>query len=404
MMIYDFCVVGGGIVGLSSALHILESNPKASLLLLEKESQPAGHQTSHNSGVVHAGVYYQPGSLKAKLCKEGLKSTLDFCKDYKIPIKQCGKLIVATDRGEEVRLKELYARSIKNGLKTTIVGANELHSIEPNIEGVAAILVHETAIVDYKLIALKMLNLIKSFGAEVLFNSEVERISEKADYVEVSLDNQIIKTKKLVACAGLQSDRIARVSGLNVDFKIIPFRGEYYQLPKSKNNIVNHLIYPTPDPRLPFLGIHLTKMIDGSVTVGPNAVIGFSREDYNKFSFDFKDTSSMLTYGGFWKLLWNYRNHAAKELRSSISKNHYLKNCQKYCPSLNYSDLKPFRSGIRAQAVTAKGQAVHDFLFVETDRMMHVLNAPSPAATSAIPIGKMIAKRCSGNFNLKDYK
>jgi L-2-hydroxyglutarate oxidase len=403
-MIYDFCVIGGGIVGLSSALHILESNPNKSLLLIEKESLPAEHQTSHNSGVVHAGVFYQPGSLKAKLCKQGLKSTIEFCKDYGIPFEQCGKLIVATNELEEMRLGELYNRSLKNGLNVSRITGDELNSIEPNVEGVAAIMVPETAIVDYRLIAIKLLDLIKSFGAEVLFGSEVKSIQEQVNFVEIRVGNKTIKSKKLVVCAGLQSDRMAKISGLSIDFKIIPFRGEYYQLPQSKNDIVNHLIYPTPDPKLPFLGVHLTKMIDGSITVGPNAVIGFSREGYSKFSFNYEDAKSMIIYEGFWKLLWTYRKHASHELLSSISKNYYLKNCQKYCPSLELADLKPYRSGIRAQAVTKKGEAIHDFLFLETERMLHVLNAPSPAATSALPIGKMIAKRSSGNFNRKDYE
>lgn len=392
-MIYDFCVIGGGIVGLSVARKLLSDRPGSSLLLLEKEKEIATHQTGHNSGVIHAGIYYTPGSLKAKLCRQGLNATKEFCRKHKIPFVECGKLIVATNEVEDRRIEDLYQRAIANGLNLQKVSGGELCELEPNITGSSALLSPETGIVDYRLVADKMAEESKDAGAEFQLEQEVVRLNELSNYVEIATKESTYRARKLIVCGGVQSDRLAQIAGLKNDFRVIPFRGEYFVLPKSKNSIVNHLIYPGPDPSLPFLGVHLTRMIDGSVTVGPNAVLGLSREGYPKFSFSMNDFQSIVGFPGFWKLIWKYRYHAMHELKGSLIKGSYLKECQKYCKELEKDDLLPYRAGIRAQVVTKDGVPVHDFLFRETDRMLHVLNAPSPAATSAIPIGEFVAEK-----------
>lgn len=392
-MIYDYAIIGGGIVGLATAQHLLSKQKKTSIILFEKEDDFATHQTGHNSGVIHAGIYYEPGSLKAKLCREGLETTKSFCEKYKIPYETCGKLIVATNPLEEKRIDALFERAKANGLKLKKIDAKTLRKLEPNIKGTRALLSPETGMVDYRKIAVKMAGLIKDQGVKIQLKTSIKHIAEKLNHVELGDDDSSWQAKKLIVCGGLQADRLAKIAGMKIDFKIIPFRGEYFKLPTSKNSIVKHHIYPAPDPSLPFLGVHLTRMVDGSVTVGPNAVIGFAREGYAKLSLNAKDMLSYLTFPGFWKLLWQYRFHAIHELKGSLLKHVYLKDCQKYCPTLSLDDLLPYRAGIRAQVVTKRGEIVHDFLFGETRRMLHVFNAPSPAATSAIPIGRMIAEK-----------
>jgi len=393
-MIYDFCVVGGGIVGFATAMQLLQLHPGASLLILEKENSPGLHQTGHNSGVIHAGIYYAPGSLKARLCRDGLNASKAFCRDHGLPFEECGKLIVATNDIERERIDALYARAHANGLSLERIDGEELGRREPNISGVAALYSPETAITDFAAICRKMADLVAEQGGEIHYGTTVDNIVEKDTHVEIGAGGNAWRAKKFVACAGAQSDRLAALAGLDVDFRIVPFRGEYFQLPPEKNHIVKHLIYPAPDPSLPFLGIHLTRMIDGSVTVGPNAVVGFAREGYQKLSFDLRDTLDFASYPGFWKLILQYRHHALHELRGSLSKQAYLAECHKYCASLELDDLRPYRTGVRAQAVSREGAAIHDFLIKETKRMLHVCNAPSPAATSAIPIGAMIARKC----------
>lgn len=393
-MIYDYCVVGGGIVGFATAMKLLEKEPGASLLLLEKETAPGLHQTGHNSGVIHAGIYYAPGSLKAQLCRAGLEATKAFCRSSDIPFQECGKLIVATNEIEESRIDALFERATQNGLRLERIGSQRLRELEPNIAGTAALLSPETAIVDYGLVCKRMAEHVAQQGAQVRYGAQVIEIHEEEQYVDVRTQEQQFRAKFLIVCGGLQSDRLARMAGVDVDFQIVPFRGEYYQLPKEKSAIVNHLIYPAPDPALPFLGIHLTRMIDGSVTVGPNAVLGFAREGYPRLSFSWGDTRDFLRFSGFWKLMYAYRRQVLRELNTSFNKRAYLQECRKYCPSLTLSDLQPYRAGIRAQVVSSAGVALHDFLFKKTARMLHVCNAPSPAATSSIPIGEMIAMEC----------
>ncbi|BDM24067.1 L-2-hydroxyglutarate oxidase [Pseudomonas sp. NPDC089428] len=392
-MTYDYCIIGGGIVGLATAMALLQQRPGASLLILEKEASLGRHQTGHNSGVIHAGIYYAPGSLKAELCKRGAQATKDFCSEHGIAFEVCGKLLVASNDLEVQRMQALYERSQQNGLKVERLDAAALAEREPNIVGKGALFLDATGIVDYTQVCNAMAKVIRQAGGEVHLSTSVRAIQEHADHVAIGTDSQTWRARQLVACAGLQSDRLARLAGVKIEHQIIPFRGEYYRLPASKNQIVNHLIYPIPDPELPFLGVHLTRMIDGSVTVGPNAVLGFGRENYRKFSINWRDVAEYARFPGFWKTLWNNLGSGTAEMKNSLFKRGYLEQCRKYCPSLEVADLLPYEAGIRAQAVMRDGTLVHDFLFAETPRMVHVCNAPSPAATSAIPIGQMIAEK-----------
>jgi L-2-hydroxyglutarate oxidase len=393
-MRYDFCVVGGGIVGLATAREILRRRPGASLVLLDKEADLATHQTGHNSGVIHAGVYYAPGSLKARLCRAGNLQTKQFCAEQGIPIEECGKLIVATTPIEVQRLAELRKRCDLNDIDTQEVAGTDLVTLEPRIAGLAALLVPSTGIVDYRRVALALAEDVRRRGGEVRLRSCVRSINEHSADVEIVLtEGEPIRAGQLIACAGLQADRLARAARLDVQLRIIPFRGEYFQLPTAKSKIVRHLIYPVPAPELPFLGVHLTRMISGRVTVGPNAVLGFAREGYPHFSFNLRDAADTLSFSGFWRVVRKHWRSALDEFHGSLMPSRYLQECRKYCPELTLQDLQPYPAGIRAQAVLADGTLVHDFMFADTPRMVHVLNAPSPAATAALPIARVIAAR-----------
>lgn len=376
-------------------MALLKKHPGASVVILEKETSLARHQTGHNSGVIHAGIYYAPGSLKADLCRRGAAATKNFCGEHGIRYEVCGKLLVATNAIEAERMNGLLERAKQNNIEVERLDANELKQREPNIAGVGALFVKTTGIVDYTQVSEAMGQVVRSLGAEIEFGVNVDAIREDQTEVVIAAGTRQWNAKRLIACAGLQSDRLARLAGCPMDHQIVPFRGEYYRLPASKSGIVRHLIYPIPDPELPFLGIHLTRMINGAVTVGPNAVLGFAREGYPKFSFNLKDVLEYSAFPGFWKTIKANLKSGVVEMCNSLSKHGYLKECQKYCPSLTVEDLLPEKSGIRAQAVMRDGTLVHDFLFVQTERMLHVCNAPSPAATSAIPIGEMIADKCA---------
>ncbi|RCS59471.1 L-2-hydroxyglutarate oxidase [Parvibium lacunae] len=390
---YDFCIIGGGIVGLATAFELKKQKPAATILILEKESSLAKHQTGHNSGVIHAGVYYAPGSLKARLCKEGAEATKQFCTEHDIPFDVCGKLLVATNEVEMQRMQALHQRSIENGLDIQPLNQSELAELEPNIAGLGALKVTTTGIVSYRQICEKVAALLVQQDVTIQLGVTVTQIAEYGNGIVISDGQQEWQARHLIVCGGLQSDRLAKLAGLAIQHQIIPFRGEYYQLPPHLNNIVSHLIYPIPDPELPFLGVHLTRMIDGSVTVGPNAVLGFAREGYKKFSVNLRDMASYLSFPGFWRVIADNLQSGLSEMKNSIYKSGYLALCQKYCPSLKLEDLLPYEAGIRAQAVMRNGELVHDFLFLESKRMLHVCNAPSPAATSAFPIGKMIVEK-----------
>lgn len=392
-MIFDYCVIGGGIVGLATAMRLLETYPGSSLILLEKEDALGKHQTGHNSGVIHAGIYYPPGSLKAELCRKGAEATKVFCEENGIRFDVCGKLLVATSALEVQRMEALYERSKQNTIGVQRVGEGELKEREPNIRGLGALFVPSTGIVNYAEVCRAMGRRIAALGGEIRLSTRVSGIRETLDAVDILAVDESWQAKKLVVCGGLQSDRLAVLAGLSIEHRIVPFRGEYYRLPAAKNDIVRHLIYPVPDPSLPFLGVHLTRMIDGSVTVGPNAVIGFAREGYPRLSVNLADMADYALFPGFWKTVIAHRRSAVTELRNSLWKRGYLEECRKYCPSLDLADLLPHEAGIRAQAVRKDGALIHDFLFAQTDRMLHVCNAPSPAATSAIPIAEMIAGR-----------
>jgi len=393
--IYDFIIVGGGIVGVSTALTLIKQNPSKKILLLEKEKSFAHHQTGHNSGVIHAGVYYEPGSLKAEFCREGLKETIAFCNTHGIPYEQCGKLLVATNDIELQRMDKLFERCKANNIEAEILNQEKLHEIEPNVFGIGAILVKSTGIVDYTLITKKMSEQFESLGGEFLLNSKVTNLDENKERIQVITSNETLNSKYLICCAGLMADRVAKLLNIKINFQIIPFRGEYFRLKEKHNSLVKHLIYPIPDPDLPFLGVHLTKMIDGTITVGPNAVLGFKREGYGMFNFSLRDTIQFLFFKGFYQVVKKNLKSGLYEMKNSIFKRGYLKEVQKYSPQIKLNDLAPYPAGIRAQAVLEDGTLVHDFLFAESERSIHVCNAPSPAATSAIPIGKYITEKAS---------
>lgn len=397
---YDIVVIGGGIVGISTAWQLQKKHLDAKILLIEKENSIAHHQTGHNSGVIHAGVYYQPGSLKADFCKRGAVLTTEFCDEYKIPYERCGKMLVATSQMEFERMNDLEIRCQKNGISTERISRDDLSAREPSITGLGAIFVPATGITDYRHVTRQMADLFKDLGGTIILNKEVRTIRETMSNVTLEVGGDKITGSYLLACAGLQADRVAKMVGINMDFKIIPFRGEYYQLPARHNKIVNHLIYPIPDPDLPFLGVHLTRMVDGTVTVGPNAVLGYKKEGYRRINFDLGDTIEMFSFPGFWKVLNANLKSGIGETIDSWYKPGYLKRVQKYCPQITLSDLAPYPAGIRAQAVMKDGSLVHDFLFRETERSLHVCNAPSPAATSAMPIGEYICSTMDKKFDL----
>ncbi len=397
-MKYDVIIIGGGILGLSTAWQLKQRYPDQRILVLEKESQLANHQTGHNSGVIHAGVYYRPGSLKARFCRRGAAQTIGFCKAYQLPYERCGKLLVATNSLEYERMAALESRCHQNDIETQPLTDSELRKREPAISGIGALFVPATGITDYFAITNKLAELFTELGGTVMLGSEVRAIREYADRIDIRLKSETVNGRHVVACSGLMADRLARMMNIDIDFAIIPFRGEYYQLPEKHNQIIQHLIYPIPDPDLPFLGVHLTRMIDGVVTVGPNAVLGWKREGYGNINVNMRDIREMIAFPGFWKVLRANLKSGIDEFRDSLYRPGYLKRVQKYCPQLQISDLKPYPAGIRAQAVRKDGSLVHDFLFAESERSLHVCNAPSPAATSAIPIGAYLCQKAAQKF------
>lgn len=396
---YQVIIIGAGIVGLSTAMQLQRRYPDWKILVLEKESGPAQHQTGHNSGVIHAGVYYTPGSLKAKFCLAGNAATKAFCQEHAIDFDVCGKLLVATSELELQRMQALWTRTEANGLERERWSAAELNEREPHITGLGAIYVPSSGIVDYRAVSAKMAELFIQAGGEIRYQSQVLGLQEQANGVSVQLAGSSLQAEYLVSCSGLMADRVVRMLGLTPGFKICPFRGEYYQLPPRLNQIVQHLIYPIPDPAMPFLGVHLTRMIDGSVTVGPNAVLAWKREGYRKGAISWRDSLEMLSYPGILKVLANNLVPGLQEMKDSLFKSGYLQRVRKYCPSLQAADLQPYPAGVRAQAVSAQGELVDDFLFVNTARTVNVCNAPSPAATSALPIGQYIIDTAQEQFN-----
>lgn len=392
---WDYAIIGAGIVGLAVARALQAREPGASVVVVDKEDRVAAHQTGHNSGVIHAGVYYEPGSLKARLCRAGLVRTIDYCREHGIAFEQCGKLIVAVDDTEMPRLRTLFERAARNGVPVRLIEGTELREIEPSIAGVGGMLVTDTGIVDYPGMCRSLAAGIAERG-ELRLGVAVRAIREEASLVHVETDGANIGARRVVVCAGLQADRMLRASGQPTDFAVVPFRGDYYALPATRQGLIRHLIYPVPDPALPFLGIHLTRMIDGGITVGPSAMLALAREDYSKTAVNARDAFDAVRYPGLWRVLARYPRAGLTELGCALSRRLYLRAVQRYCPSLTLADLQPYKSGIRAQAVSADGKLIHDFLLRRTPRTLHVCNAPSPAATAALPIADEIVERLLG--------
>ncbi len=378
---------------LSTAYQLLLEFSGSSVIVVDKENTIAAHQTGHNSGVIHAGVYYTPGSLKAEFCKAGNNEIKAFCDEQAISYEECGKLLVATNDKELSRMQALISRASENGLEFEILDQEQLRAREPNIRGLGAIYVPSTGIVNYTAVCKALVREIERMNGNVLLGQAVQSIQETDESITVIAGHETIVADRLVACAGIMSDRIVKMLGLEPDFKMVPFRGDYFLLSPQHNGIINHLIYPIPDPDLPFLGVHLTKMIDGTVTVGPNAVVNFSREGYSKLAFNIGDSIEMLTYRGFHKVVAANFKSAMHELKNGLWKPGYLRQVQKYCPSLTLSDLRKYPPGIRAQAITPDGKLVDDFLFYQTNRALVVCNAPSPAATSCFPIARHVVSQ-----------
>jgi (S)-2-hydroxyglutarate dehydrogenase len=398
--VYDFAVIGGGIVGLSTARALLDRYPDAGVLVLEKESGWARHQTGHNSGVIHSGIYYKPGSLKARFCKEGAERLVEFCREYGVSYEVCGKVIVATESGEMPRLRNLHERGVENGLAVEEIGPVELKEIEPHATGIAALKVPSTGIVDFVGVAETFAEIVTKRGGELRAGTEVTGISETGNGVELRAAEKSFRARALINCAGLQSDRVAALGGVEAGARIVPFRGEYYDLAPESRHLVKNLIYPVPDPSFPFLGVHFTRTVEGGVEAGPNAVLGFAREGYKKTDVRLKDLAEVLSYPAFWWLAGKNWKTGAGEVFRSLSKSAFVWGLQRLVPEVEEGDLVPTEAGVRAQALKKDGTLVDDFLIVEGERSVHVLNAPSPAATACIPIGEAIVDRVSNLVKL----
>lgn len=395
----DILIVGAGIIGLSTAYQLSEINPDKKIVVLDKESRAAEHQTGHNSGVIHSGIYYRPGSYKAEFAKNGSASMIEFCKTHNIEYNQCGKVIVATEEEEIERMRNLYERGLENGLDVTLLDGEEVRKIEPYVNTVGGIRVKNTGIVNFREVTEKYGELFVKNGGEIHYNNKVEAVKNNADTIEVTTNKTIYEVGYLVNCAGLYSDKLAKLSGIDTDVKIIPFRGEYFKLNEDVEKYVKTLIYPVPNPELPFLGVHFTNMVGGGVDVGPNAVLGFKKEAYKKIGFDKSETLEILTFPGLYRMGLKNVKEAIGEYYRSFNKKAFVKAAQKLIPLIKANDITPMEAGVRAQAMKPDGTLLDDFYFEENDRSIHVLNAPSPAATCSIEIGKEIAQRFNDKFN-----
>ena len=388
-----YVIVGGGILGLATAYRLTVDRPDSTVVVLEKEDRVGVHQTGHNSGVIHAGVYYKPGSLKARLCRAGSASMVEFCEQHGIPYRICGKLIVATEESELPRLDALYDRATANGLPVTKLTPEQAREYEPNVASISAIQVASTGIVDFGQVCHKLAELVEKAGGTVHLGTKVRRIrsgtgADAPTLVETTAGE--IQADHLINCAGLHSDRVARLAGLRPPARIVPFRGEYYELRPERRHLVNALIYPVPDPQFPFLGVHLTKMIDGSVHAGPNAVLALAREGYSWGRIRPADVAGIAAYRGLWRLARKHFRYGLTEVRRSLSTRLFAESLARLVPALTEADIISAGSGVRAQAIAPDGSLVDDFLFVRAPRQVHVLNAPSPAATSSLEIAKHI--------------
>lgn len=392
-MIYDFIVTGGGIVGLSVGMALTEKYPGCKLLVIEKEDACARHQTGNNSGVIHSGIYYKPGSLKAKYAVEGARVMAEFCAEHGIKHEICGKVIVASLEHELPLLENLYNRGLQNGLKLEKLTPEQLREIEPHCVGLAAIRVFSTGIADYKGVTCKYAEIIQRNGGEVKFGTRVTGLSKSSGTAVVETTAGNFETRVFVNCGGLHSDRLARMDGVDPRARIVPFRGEYYELKPEKRYLVKHLIYPVPDPQFPFLGVHYTRMIDGNIHCGPNAVLAFKREGYHWGDISVRDLMETLTYRGFWALAKKNWREGFREVHRSLSKKAFTRSLQLLIPEVQEDDLVPSHAGVRAQALMPDGKMVDDFLIVKGENSVHVCNAPSPAATASLPIGRAVAEQ-----------
>jgi L-2-hydroxyglutarate oxidase len=396
---YDITIIGGGIVGTAIALSILKEK-NIRILLLEAESSLAAHQTGNNSGVIHSGLYYKPGSLKAANCTLGREMMYSFCREHNLPYDKCGKIVVATNQDEIAALDMLEERGRANGLNgIKRITSEEIKEYEPHASGIDGLFVPQTGIVDYVAVTNKYAELIRVKGGEIKTNSKLTSVKKDGRELILLTEREEYRTKFIVNCGGLQSDRIAKLCGVDPKLKIIPFRGEYYKLKKEKEYLVKNLIYPVPDIKFPFLGVHFTRMIDGGVEAGPNAVLAFKREGYKKTDFSFRDLLEMKLYPGFWKMAAKYYKMGFQEFRRSFSKELFVKSLQKLIPEIQIDDIEVDGAGVRAQALENDGKLVDDFRIVEAERMVHVLNAPSPAATASLSIGKTISEMVIKRFN-----
>lgn len=397
----DVVVIGGGIVGAATALALTEQAPDCRVLVLEKEAALARHQTGNNSGVIHSGLYYRPGSLKARNCVEGRDALYQFCAEQQIPHERCGKVVVATNEHEIAALDELERRGKANGLQgLERLDAAGLKRHEPHVVGVAGLLVPETGIVDYVKVTEAYARLVVERGGHIMTGAEVQQIQKHEDGFALTTEVGIVQAQFVINCGGLHCDRIARMCGAEPGVRIIPFRGEYYKLVDERRSLVNHLIYPVPDPAFPFLGVHYTRMIDGEVEAGPNAVLAFKREGYQRSSFSLRDTLETVTYPGFLKLARRFWKVGVQEYRRSFSKKRFVHDLQHLLPGIEGDDLYRAGAGVRAQAVAEDGTLLDDFQIFEQPGMVHVLNAPSPAATASLSIGKAVAAKAIGHFSL----
>jgi L-2-hydroxyglutarate oxidase len=385
-----YVVIGGGIIGLATAYELTQQYPDSTVTVLEKEDRVAAHQTGHNSGVIHAGVYYRPGSLKARLCRAGSASLVEFCVAHDIPVRVCGKLVVATEPAELARLEALFERAKRNGLPVTLLRPPQAREYEPHVACVAAIHVASTGIVDFELVSRTLAALVEKAGGAIRLGARVTGLRPDADALVVMSTAGEVRADRLVNCAGLHCDRIARMAGLRPPVRIVPFRGEYYQLRSDRRDIVRALIYPVPDPAFPFLGVHLTRMIDGSVHAGPNAVLALAREGYSWGRIRPRDVAEVAAYPGVWRLARKHARYGLAEVRRSLSPARFAQSLSRLVPAVTRDDLVRAASGVRAQAIAEDGSLVDDFVFVRRARQVHVLNAPSPGATSSLEIAKHI--------------
>ncbi len=397
-MPHDLIVIGGGIVGLATAWKFLERFPGRSLRLLEKETQLAQHQSGRNSGVLHSGIYYKPGSLKAVNCREGKRAMEDFCRAEGIPFDICGKVIVATAEAELPRLADIFARGQANGVRCEQIGPERLRELEPHAAGLAAIHVPEAGIIDYSQVCERLAQHIRAAGGEITFHARVTGFHPQTEATVVETTAGEFSARQVVNCAGLHCDRVARLSGRKPAVQIVPFRGEYFKLRAEAEHLCRTLIYPVPDPAFPFLGVHFTRRIDGGVECGPNAVLAFSREGYGKLQTNLRDLAGSLAYPGFLRLAAKYWRTGAGEMWRSVSKRAFVRALQRLVPEIRPAHLDPAPAGVRAQALARDGSLVDDFLIEESDRVVNVLNAPSPAATSSLRIGNLIVDRLAPRF------